>query len=408
MSIHQVLTRARSAKELCALGLTLAVGLGWANDAHADAKPILCPKGEKRTAVSVDELDYRFDYSPIALPFAAWLSFAPQAAVDPGLFRQPLSEISEWNQWMSGLAERWNGCALTRAELDSGVPRIYARLKGDAAALDKLREARLAAPAGQPGDAKKLADALAGFDADLRELARLAGRELVLDRIAADIRAEELHQKGDLQGAYEVLTQALTRAEAALGPEHPEVATLAGSLGALLQAKGDYEGAEKNVRRALAIDEKVFGPEHQKVAMDANALSQILITKPDNAGAVAFARRALAIGEKTFSPSSPAIALFSYNLSLVLVATGGDVGEQEQLARRALGVAKKAYGSDVPQVATMSSLLGMIRRSQGFLEEAMSLFEEAYRILVATYGAESQQAKDAVLQVEITRGMMPS
>jgi hypothetical protein len=36
----------------------------------------------------------------------------------------------------------------------------------------------------------------------------------------------------------------------------------------------------------------------------------------------------------------------------------------------------------------------------------MALFEETYRILAATYGAESQQAKDAALQVEITRGMI--
>ena len=205
MSIHQVLVRALSAGVRGALGFSIAVAFVGTNDARAVTKTITCPKGEKRAAIEADDLTRRLDYSPIALPLAVWLSAAPEGAVDKALFRQPLSELAEWSQWMSGLAERWNSCALTRADLDSGVPRIYERLKADAAEFDKLREARAASPPGRPGDAKKLADALASFDADVRHLARLAGREYVLDRIAAEIRELDLQEKGDGKGAWEAI-----------------------------------------------------------------------------------------------------------------------------------------------------------------------------------------------------------
>lgn len=400
---HPLLAQAQRGAVCAFAGFVIALGLGAPAAAHASGKTITCPSGEKRVAIDVRQLANLCPSPPLFDPLAGWISMAPKVGIDAIPFRKALTAVAETNQLLMGIAERWNRCELTRKEYDSGVPQVLARMKADAAELEKLKQEAISA--GRLANPKRLAERIAAFDADLHSFARLAGREVVLDRIDAQARAMQLQAEGHLEAARGVLAEALTRSEKALGSDHSEVAILASNLGGTLQALGDLQGAERNVRRALAIEEKVFGPEHRSVAIDCNALSQILFSKIDREGAVAYGRRALAIGEKTLDPYDPYLALFSYNLSLILVATGGDVGEQERLARRALSIEKRAFGSEVPEVATMSSLLGMIRRSQGFSKEALPLFEEAHRILAATYGAESREAQDAARQIEITRGM---
>ncbi len=427
-----------------AVALVIASALAAAVFARKAPEEILCPSGEKRQAVEVGELIRRYDFLVLARPLAAWASLAPTVAVDAMPFRRALTGVGGWSDLMSGLAEGWNRCVLTRAEYESGVAQIYSRLKGAATGLDTLRQA---VAAGEPADVKRLTDGLAGFEADLRQLARLAGREVVLDRIAAEIRAEELQASGDLEGARQALAKAMERSEAELGPDDSEVAILANNLGALLEGKGDFQGAERHFRRALAIDEKVYGPEHPYVAADAvslgsllakkgdvegaeplirralaideqifgpehpdvaraaNALAMILIVKPDGQAAVALARRALVIGEKVYGPDDLVVARYAFNLSTILMAQGGDLGEVENLARRALAINEKTLGPSHPEVATAASQLAMIRRRQGFPKEAIPLFEQAYRILATTYGPESPQAKEAARQLEVTRGM---
>lgn len=403
MWIYPVLARARCKVACAVAGFSIAFGLVAPAASQASAKTITCPSGEKRVAIDVRQLASLCPSPSLSDPLVAWIPFGPQVGVDALPFRKALTAVAEMNEMMRGIAERWNRCELTRKEYETGVPQALARMKADAAGLEKLRLEAVAA--GRLANSKRLAEGIAAFDAALHDLARLAGREVVLDRIDAQARAMQLQERGDLEGARAVFAQALARSEKVLGPEHSEVAVLAAQLGAVLKAQGDLDGAERNARRALSIDEKVFGPEHRSVAVDAGVLSQILFEKIDHKGAVAYGRQALAIGEKAFGPYDPAIGRLAYSLAMILLATGGDVGEQELLARRALAIEKRAFGSDIPEVATMSSLLGMIRRSQGFSKEALPLFEEAYRIDVATYGAESQQAKDAARQVEITRGM---
>ena len=60
--------------------------------------------------------------------------------------------------------------------------------------------------------------------------------------------------------------RALAIIEKALGPEHPDVATVLDSLAGLYEAQGKYLQAEPRYRRALAILEKALGPEHPDVA----------------------------------------------------------------------------------------------------------------------------------------------
>src|SRR5205085_1663855 len=70
-------------------------------------------------------------------------------------------------------------------------------------------------------------------------------------------------------------TRALAMAEAAVGREHPSVASNLDLLGDLARVGGRYADAESCYRRALAIREKAFGPNHVVVGDTVNALAQL-------------------------------------------------------------------------------------------------------------------------------------
>jgi Flp pilus assembly protein TadD len=71
-----------------------------------------------------------------------------------------------------------------------------------------------------------------------------------------------LQELGDLDGARVQMEWALAIDEAALGPDHPDVAALRNNLGRVLQDLGDLEGARMQIGRALAISEAALGPDH--------------------------------------------------------------------------------------------------------------------------------------------------
>ncbi len=86
--------------------------------------------------------------------------------------------------------------------------------------------------------------------------------------------------------------------EAALGPDHSDLAIALNDLATLLQATNRPAEAEPLMRRALAIDEQSYGAEHPDVARDLNNLAQLLQATNRLAEAEPLMRRALAIDEQ--------------------------------------------------------------------------------------------------------------
>jgi tetratricopeptide (TPR) repeat protein len=84
--------------------------------------------------------------------------------------------------------------------------------------------------------------------------------------VGRSILALALHDLGDLAGARVQLKRALAIGEAALGPDHPNVAIWRASLGNVLWALGDLQGARVQLERALAIGEAALEPNHPTVA----------------------------------------------------------------------------------------------------------------------------------------------
>ena len=83
-------------------------------------------------------------------------------------------------------------------------------------------------------------------------------------------------ERRGLRGSRAAYRRALAINEAALGPNHPEVATNLNNLAGLLREERDYAGAEPLYRRSLAIREAALGPNHPDVANSLNNLAGLL------------------------------------------------------------------------------------------------------------------------------------
>jgi hypothetical protein len=75
--------------------------------------------------------------------------------------------------------------------------------------------------------------------------------------------------------AEEALKRDIAAKEAALGPNHPDVAGMVVDLADLYQSQGRYRDAEALYDRALAIRKRALGPTHPDVARTLEQLSLV-------------------------------------------------------------------------------------------------------------------------------------
>jgi nucleoside phosphorylase/tetratricopeptide (TPR) repeat protein len=169
-----------------------------------------------------------------------------------------------------------------------------------------------------------------------------------------------LHGAGDLKGAKERIERALTIAEKAYGPEHPTVGTLLSNLGTVLAELGDLKGAKERIERALTIAEKAYGPEHPNVAIRLSNLGTVLHGAGDLKGAKERIERALMIDEKAFAPEHRDVARLRNNLGLVLQDLGDLAGAKKNF-ERALKICEKCLGKKHPKTVTVRKNLESLR-----------------------------------------------
>ena len=81
-----------------------------------------------------------------------------------------------------------------------------------------------------------------------------------------------LRGRAEFAEAKVLFDRALTLAEKAYGPDHPNVAIRVNDLGRVLQDLGDLQGAKEHYERALTIFQKSRGEDHQYTATVRNNL----------------------------------------------------------------------------------------------------------------------------------------
>ena len=183
-----------------------------------------------------------------------------------------------------------------------------------------------------------------------------------------------LRERGQYRQAKPLAEQAVTIAEATLGPGDPQVAWRRDELGRVLRALGDFSGAREQFERALAIGEATLGPDDSDIATWQSNLGGVLWDLGDLPGAREQYERALAISEAALGPDDPTVATLRNNLGNVLRDLGDLPGAREQY-ERALAISEAALGPDHPHVAACRNNLGGVLRALGDLPRAREQYE---------------------------------
>jgi tetratricopeptide (TPR) repeat protein len=200
-----------------------------------------------------------------------------------------------------------------------------------------------------------------------------------------DTLGRVLRELGDLPGARDQFERALAIGEAALGPDHPDMATWRGNLGTTLWTLGDLPGARDQYEQALAAGEAALDPDHPDMAIRRGSLGTVLADLGDLPGARDQLERALAISEAALGPDHPDVAIWRNNLGSVLRDLGDLPGARDQL-ERALAISEAALGPDHPDVAIRRNNLGRVLQELGDLPGARDQFERALAISEAALG----------------------
>ena len=183
-----------------------------------------------------------------------------------------------------------------------------------------------------------------------------------------------------LYGRAEPLFQrALAIQEAALGKNHPDVATSLNNLADLYMEQGLYGRAEPLYQRALAIREAALGKNHPDVADSLHNLAILYVDQGLYGRAEPLYQRALAIREAALGKNHPDVAQ-SLNSLALLYLEQGLYGRAEPLFQRALAIREAALGKNHPDVARSLNNLAVLRLAQHRLAEALPLFTRAFAI----------------------------
>lgn len=197
--------------------------------------------------------------------------------------------------------------------------------------------------------------------------------------------ATYLQVRGRLHESRACFERALALADQTYGSEHPEVAALCNNLGLLLRDLRELGAARTYLERALTLNEAAFGPDDLRVTTNLNNLGRVLIDLGELPTAKVYLERCLASREATFGPDYPGLVLPLSNLGIVLRELG-ELQAARSCFERALAVptGKEGLGTGflttavrLSNLGTVLADLGELEAAQGYLEEAVTLEEEA-------------------------------
>ncbi|MDC0716571.1 serine/threonine-protein kinase [Nannocystis bainbridge] len=186
------------------------------------------------------------------------------------------------------------------------------------------------------------------------------------------------------RGAYE---QALAIREAALGREHPDVATTLSNLAMTNQAAGSFAAAREQAERALALTVAALGPAHPDVAASLQHLGHAHIEAGELAAAHRLYARALVIQEAALGPDHPAVAESLSNLASA-ASKMGDLTTAAALHERGLALKEAALGRDHVDIAFSLNGLANVYVEAKAYARAKALYERAIAIWSRSLGPE--------------------
>ncbi len=208
-----------------------------------------------------------------------------------------------------------------------------------------------------------------------------------LDRAALDSQIAGVERdRGNPEASRRLEEGALALREAAMGPDHPDVADSLDGLGNALYLLGEVSAAKEAYTRALAIHEQVFGPVHPVVADTLNNLANVALEEDRPEEAEPLLLRAIAIGEATFDTDTTDLAVVLASLGSVYMGMGR-YAEARALYERGLAMEVAVLGPEHHEVGGSHANLGGALLQLGDAAAAATHFERAAAIVGARLDA---------------------
>lgn len=140
----------------------------------------------------------------------------------------------------------------------------------------------------------------------------------------------------------------------------------------------DIDGALALGQRVIAMQQAALGPEHPALASTRNSLGTLHMHAGDHAAAIAEFRAALALAE-ALPGNARRSALFRGNLGAA-IGLAGDAEGGIRLVREALATLRAQAEPDLGMVCAMLEKIGRIQYEAGDFAAARATFEEAHGI----------------------------
>lgn len=195
---------------------------------------------------------------------------------------------------------------------------------------------------------------------------------------------------GDPQHADALLSAALEKRRATLGPHAPKVAQSLVALGLVRMDEARLDEAEHLVRDALDIDRPALAhgrsADPTALAADMTALGTVLEARGKYPEAIDELQRALAMQESAGATNSALAANLRELANAHFYA--GHYEISETLNQRVLVIHRGLYGERHPEIAEDLNNLGAIQHARGRLQDAEKEYREALAITEGWYGAD--------------------
>jgi eukaryotic-like serine/threonine-protein kinase len=224
------------------------------------------------------------------------------------------------------------------------------------------------------------------IDRGVREARALDGEPEIQAELLATLGGL-YEQLGNLPRADSLLSAALARRRALLGPDHPDVGVSLVALGMLRDDQAKLPEAEQLVRQGLAKITAAREPGHPTVISATQTLGRVLQDRGDYEHAIPVLEQVLRMRE-AIDTLSPELAA-SINQLANTHFYAGHYLVSDSLIHRALEMHRTIFGDGHPLVADNLVDLGAIQYEFGKYEEAERLYRQALDINRRWYGANS-------------------
>ena len=243
----------------------------------------------------------------------------------------------------------------------------------------------------RPGDGRRWANLADLVRAQLPTLSGLHEASLLAARATIERRA------GEFDEAVGYGERALRLCEAAVGPDHPEVAAVLNTLGNARVEQGAYREGNDHLERALAIHEATLGPTHPTVAGVLSNLASSDFSTGHADRALQRQQRALEIKEAVHGPDHETVAVTLNNLAVLRFA-GGEDEEALALYERALEIFERVHGPEHPRVGRAEVNIAKVLRRAGKLDAAQRRLERALAVYEHALGPDHVQVAEVLNQ----------